>query len=111
MIKPAAEIAPPTPPTMMATPGATTTSEAAPMMTPPASVAFNTTSISSFEWTRRAKAQAPMTLAVMERVVLTTTLYWDTAGASAELKLGQNMKRKTVPIIARVWELYPPTHF
>jgi hypothetical protein len=55
--------------------GETSRSQADPTATPPANVAFNTTSMSSLESIILEIPQAVMQLAEIERTVLTMTLY------------------------------------
>ena len=67
----------------------TTKSEAPPIDTPPANVAFNTTSISNFFLIIRLTAHAAMQLDEILKTVFTTTLCWLIPGANPPLKLGQ----------------------
>jgi len=62
----------------------------------------------SFPVTNLEIPQADTQLPVMDSTVLIITLdYWSPC-AKAPLKLGQYIQRNKVPIIAIVWEVYPP---
>lgn len=67
---------PPPHPMSIAPQGVVTRSDADPIATPPARVAFNITSISSFPKSALAVKAAPKQLPLIARTVLTMTLYY-----------------------------------
>lgn len=70
------------------------------MATPPAIVAFKTTSMSSLPLHSLANKHADITLVPIERYVLIMALCCYTPEPRAALKEGQYMNRKRVPTIA-----------
>ena len=72
-------------------------SHAGPITTPPARVALSITSMSILRKYTLLKATAKRVLAEMLRNVLTIALCLAYPSLSAALKLGQYMKRKSVP--------------
>jgi len=74
------------------------------LTTPPASVAFNTTSTSNFPNSNLLILLATTALAAMLKYVLIIALDYDPKHYNAALKLGQYMNRKMVPKKAvRLW--------
>ena len=97
--KPNAETPPAIAPASIAKPGFTIKSHAAPYITPPASVAFKSTSISILPFTVRLIYVATRTLPKILTKVLIAARCCCYPVPRAALKLGQYRKRKIVPIM------------
>jgi len=95
---------PPPQPISIAPQGVETRSEADPIATPPASVAFNINSISSFPKMARLVKAAPRQLPLIARTVFTMTLYCCAPVARAPLNEGQYIHKKMLPTIATVFD-------
>lgn len=103
-MKPQAETIPAKPPIAIETPPLVTKSDADPIATPPASVELRRTSISSFLAMILEKPHAVTQDEDIASTVLIITLYCCPDPASALLKDGQYIQRKSVPTMAIVCE-------
>lgn len=95
---------PPISPIAKATAGLVTMPEGAPIITPPAKVAFRMSSMLNLSLFAVETTNAPKQAAVSEMIVLVTTMDFS-KGVAAKypaLNEGQNIHKNRVPIIAKV---------
>jgi hypothetical protein len=105
-LKPKAEIIPASKPQTKLAAGCVNNPDGAPIITPPAKVALNISSISNFYRTKAVIMNAPRQLPVKEIIVLIIIIdfYCPFTGKYPALNEGQNIHKNNVPIIAKVKE-------